>query len=273
MASAAGEDGNGKRRRRVTVADEGFLQRLLNIGGASNSSLRRILEQVQAHPGDLDFSIRQALEGAYHTRFEEVAVSIELPFKNGGAWTWEFADPCLLLSAMVRGNVALQVVYASAIRTSRPTADNPWHLILAWDEFVPGDKLHCDNRRKSMVLSFSFRELGQAALCHDWAWCTPVVVRTTTISQTRGGWSSLLGHYIRRQLFGPHGLLSAGVPLDIQGSTVLLFAKIGNLLSDGEGFQKALCWKGASGLKPCFLHDNIFKKTASFLIDALAFMK
>ena len=159
-------------------------------------------------------------------------------------------------------STALQAVYASAMRDSPPTASNPWHLIIAWDEFVPGDKLHCDNRRKSMVLSFSFRELGQAALCHDWAWCTPVVLRTTSISQTRGGWSSILGHYIRRQLFGPHGLITAGVPVKVQGRTVLLYGRVANLLSDGEGLAKGLSWKGASSLKPCFLHDNIFKKNS-----------
>ena len=199
------------------------------------------------------------MEATYHARFDEVAYSVEVPLKTGGSWTWQLAEPNLLLAKMVNECSALACVYASALHESPPSREAPWHLVVAWDEFAPGDKLHADNRRKSMVLSFSFRELGQSALCHEWAWCTPIVVRTSTIVQVRGGWSSMLKHYFQLQLFGLHGLSSAGVPLIVDGTSYLLFAGIANLLSDGEGFQKALCWKGASGLKPCFLHDNIFK--------------
>lgn len=257
LLTSVAMDGSAKRRRQGN--DEGFMQRLLNISGTSNQSLRKILEEVQAHKEDLNYSIRHAIGSAYHARFDEVACSVELPLKTGGSLTWTFAEPNLLLAKMIHECPALTWVYATALQETPPRQDAPWHLVVAWDEFAPGDKMHADNRRKSMVLSFCFRELGQSALCHEWAWCTPVVVRSTTIAQARGGWSSMLKHYLQLHLFGTHGLATAGVPLVINGRSYLLFAEIANLLTDGEGFQKALCWKGASSLKPCFLHDNIFK--------------
>ena len=33
-----------------------------------------------------------------------------------------------------------------------------------------------------------------------------------------------------------------------------------DLISDGGGFQQAIGWRGASGLRPCIIHSNIVKK-------------
>jgi hypothetical protein len=46
----------------------------------------------------------------------------------------------------------------------------------------------------------------------------------------------------------------------------LLFARLTNLLSDGDGLRMAFDWKGASSLKPCFKHYNVFKKDTLCLL-------
>ena len=112
-----------------------------------------------------------------------------------------------------------------------------------------------------MVLSCTFRELGQSAMCKAIAWQTPVVVRETYIKMVAGGWSNLLKLYLQRQLLGPGGLATARVPVVLlHGSIVLIFAKLANLLSDGDGHRIAFDWKGHASLKPCFKHFNVFKK-------------
>jgi hypothetical protein len=114
-----------------------------------------------------------------------------------------------------------------------------------------------------MVLSFSFLELGQFALCQNTAWQTPVVVRTSIIGTIDGGWSTMLAVYLKRQLLGPSGLVNAGVPLMLhgdEGQPTLMFAKLEALLSDGQGLAMAFNWKGHGSLKPCFKHYNVFKK-------------
>jgi hypothetical protein len=179
---------------------------------------------------------------------------------DGSHLDWEFADPNRLLAEAVDHSPGLAAMVSDAVRRSPPSMARPWSLIVGFDEFVPGNKLSTDNRRKAMVLSFTFRELGMAAMSSAIAWHTPVVVRTQIIGQVAGGWSHLLALYLQKQLLGPSGLATAGVPLMLNGQVVLMFAKLTNLLSDGDGLRQAFNWKGASGTKPCFKHFNVFNK-------------
>ena len=70
----------------------------------------------------------------------------------------------------------------------------------------------------------------------------------------------MLSRVLERFLVGPAGLLTVGLPLQIVGSHRLLFARLANLLSDGDGHRMGLDWKGASSLKPCFKHVNVLMK-------------
>ena len=65
---------------------------------------------------------------------------------------------------------------------------------------------------------------------------------------------------LERVLFGQHGLSTVGVPVMIGGQHRLVFARLTNLLSDGDGHRMCWNWKGASSLKPCWKHFNVFKK-------------
>ena len=86
-----------------------------------------------------------------------------------------------------------------------------------------------------MVLSFNFLELGHAALCSEATWTTPVVLRSGPMSKLDGGWSRFLTEYLRIQLLGAHGLVTAGIPLVIDGRPVLLHARLTHAVADGEG--------------------------------------
>ena len=66
---------------------------------------------------------------------------------------------------------------------------------------------------------------------------------------------------IMEHLFlGPVGLTSVGLPLHVHGENRMLYGRLANLLSDGDGHRMGLDWKGASALKPCIKHFNVFKK-------------
>ena len=66
--------------------------------------------------------------------------------------------------------------------------------------------------------------------------------------------------FLERILFGEAGLSTVGVPVLIGGRERILFAKLTNLLSDGDGLRMGWYWRGASSLKPCWKHFNVFKK-------------
>ncbi len=119
-----------------------------------------------------------------------------------------------------------------------------------------------------MVLNFSFLELGQGALSQGHAWVTAAVARAHgVIDKAAGGWSAMLRLFLERLMVGPEGLSTAGFPLTVEGRSLLVFGKLANILADGDGLRQALDWRGASGLKPCFKHYNVFKGwlTSSFL--------
>jgi hypothetical protein len=70
----------------------------------------------------------------------------------------------------------------------------------------------------------------------------------------------MLRLFVERILFGGSGMSTVGVPVLIGGQERLLFAKLTNILSDGDGLRMAWDWKGASSLKPCWKHFNVFRK-------------
>jgi hypothetical protein len=75
-----------------------------------------------------------------------------------------------------------------------------------------------------------------------------------------GGWSYMMRLFVERILYGQSGMSTVGVPLLIGGQERLLFAKLTNLLSDGDGHRQGWDWRGAGSLKPCWKHFNVFKK-------------
>ena len=58
--------------------------------------------------------------------------------------------------------------------------------------------------------------------------------------------------------WGRMGLHEGGYPISLFGQQQLLHAKVHTLISDGDGLRQALQWMGASALKPCFRHWNVF---------------
>ena len=70
----------------------------------------------------------------------------------------------------------------------------------------------------------------------------------------------MLKMFIHYALFGPNGMSTVGIPIVDGSATLVVFVKLGALLSDGDGLKLALDWKGGSGLKCCFRHWNCYAK-------------
>jgi hypothetical protein len=70
----------------------------------------------------------------------------------------------------------------------------------------------------------------------------------------------MLKEFLTLTLFGDSGLVSAGAPVVVGGKPVVIFARLTNMLTDGEGLAKSLQWKGASSLKTCFRHWNVLMR-------------
>ena len=129
---------------------------------------------------------------------------------------------------MVRSCPRLSDVFSNAAKQHPCSPESPWSLIVAFDEFCTGNPLRVNNKRKAMVRSFSFIELGREALWHEAWWLTPILVRHSVVMQAAGGWSAMLRTYLHQHLLAAAGISTAGVPLELSGQPqpLLLFAKI-----------------------------------------------
>ncbi len=66
--------------------------------------------------------------------------------------------------------------------------------------------------------------------------------------------------FLEHLLTHPCGLAAGGVTLELDDGPILLFARVSNVLADGDGHAEIFDWKGASALKPCIKHWNVVKK-------------
>jgi len=79
-------------------------------------------------------------------------------------------------------------------------------------------------------------------------------------NKVSGGWPHCFKLFLRSMCMGHFGLSTSGVPVDIQGEVLLLHGRLTAILGDGDGHAKAFDWKGASSLKPCLRHFNVYRK-------------
>ena len=179
--------------------------------------------------------------------------TMELPLKDGGSFVLEYASPALLLEAMLEASVELQRLWAHALGSGAGSQANPFRIVLAFDEFTPGNLLQGQHRRKVMVVSMSWIDLGQRAISEGPCWISPLVCRSCMLDKIVGGFSHVLRKPLEYTLFGPEGLSTVGLTV----CDTIVFSRLSAVLSDGDGLRQALSWRGASGLKPCFRHFNL----------------
>ncbi len=187
-----------------------------------------------------------------------MGVTLQMPRISGGTFDWFFVRPNVLLESLVAESAELQHAFADALKRWPSSPSRPWRLVVGHDEYAPGSKFRVDNMRKCFVLSFSFLELE--FLESEAVWFTPVCVRTSQVGDCIGGWSAFLKAYLRFHLLGADGIQTAGLALTIDGEHHVIFARLHNLLTDGDGHRVSLDWKGQGSTKPCIKHPNVLRK-------------
>lgn len=246
------------RRHPSTLAE---LQSLLRSGSISNSGLAAIIRKIKKAPNVLDSASIHDIERAQMASFLEVRHVHPLQLEGEATpFDWEMCDPNRLVSHLVHSCPHLADAFIRAANVHPCSASQPWRIVMAFDEYTPGMVLQPNLTRKTMNLSFSFVELGKERLWSEQFWFTPVLVRQKIIAKAAGGWSGMLRTFLQLHLTSATGISTAGLPLNLNGETFLLFAELSFLIADGDGLRQALQWKGGGGLKPCFRHWNLLDK-------------
>ena len=238
------------------------LQSLLHRGSISQKGLATLLKDVKRLSEALPEHVnRNRLMDANNARFNSISHTAQMPLTAGGSWDWQFADPNKLISLMLRESKTLQDLFGHAIARHRPSQENPWTLIIGYDEFSPaGTMFDGANHKKAMNLSFTFAELGEYNIRIDDAWFTPIIVRHNMLAEIDGSWGAMLRDYLRLQLLSATGLTTAGVAVTIWGVDLLLFASLQYIVADLDGHRMGLDWNGAGSMRPCLRHRNVVKK-------------
>lgn len=296
---------SGGKRRRISPADADALVGLLHLGGVSVVTLSKLIERLRTMDLEAGGSSRQNLGRVNQELYMKLRVVIDMPMESGNPFPWEFINPNLMLTHMAETSLPFGRLLATAIQREPPIHEKPWRLVIAFDEYTPGQmhstsvatlmspaarshcasllsgtaalfsircyvlcagsKLQLDKSRASMVLSYTFLELGQRAMTLECGWLTPVILRHNYMEQVVGGWPHFVKRFLELQLLSPCGLATAGVPVTIAGKTSVIWARLANVLADGEGLMKIWDWKGASSLHGCIKHHNVLKKVHKFL--------
>ena len=296
---------SGGKRRRLSTADADSLVGLLHLGGVSVVTLSKLIERLQTLDLEDGGASRKNLGRMNQELYMKLRVVIDMPMQSGKRFLWELINPNLMLTCMAETSLPFGRLLATAIQRQPPTHENPWRLVIAFDEYTPGQthstsastflspaarpqcvilvsgtaalfsirccvlcagsKLQLDKSRSSMVLSYSYLELGQRAMTLECGWLTPVVLRHNYMEQVVGGWPHFVKRFLELQLLSPCGLATAGVPVTIAGKTTIIWARLANVLADGEGLMKVWDWKGASSLHGCIKHHNVWKKVHKYL--------
>ena len=157
------------------------LQRLMADPTISVSCLARVARALRdcPEPAWEDLANRKLMSRALHADFEGVSATLTLTKVDNSVHSLAICDPHLLLAEMVQVSGELAEIYGNIANTHGCGPDNPWNLILGFDEFTPGAALKPLNTKKVMVVSFNFAELGQRLLSRADTWMTPLIIRHT----------------------------------------------------------------------------------------------
>ena len=124
------------------------------------------------------------------------------------------------------------------------------------DEVVPGDPIVLDVTRKFWAFYASVTQFGND-LQREELWLPLAVLRTKISTRIHGGMSACFAELLKITFDGPVWL-SRGLVVELP-EPLLVCGRFGMFLADGDAERATWTCKGASGVRPCFLCQNVVK--------------
>lgn len=192
--------------------------------------------------------------------FNEIGVSKQVQLENLSFWTFRFADPTKLMAYVMREDAEVHDAIVALLRRRLVTEAQPLHIVYGADEAWLGNVL-LETGRKSLVISFSIRELGKRLLCQSKFWFTVVVLRQKIMKKIRGTCSAIFRLVFDHHFLSPTGgLRNGGCILNVRDQTFVLFGTLSNAICDGDQFRQTWECKSGSAIKACPLCQNVVSK-------------
>ena len=172
---------------------------------------------------------------------------VEVAIQNPFAMLWQTARSCEAFRKILQG----------AIERAPPRIDAPWSLIFYFDEVTPTNPLaRGRDMQNTQHIYWTFLEFGELWDCNRWF--TAAAIRAHLVEDMPGGMSRFFGLvYDKFFEVGAHSFKTTGCALDMQGTTVHMFAVHRATIADFKGHCQVLNSMGQRALKPCPICRNV----------------
>eukprot|EP00971_Amphidinium_carterae_P239319 4751070-Amphidinium_carterae.1 len=185
---------------------------------------------------------------------------ISLAMNDGAEFQLEVQSPFAMMYYLTLKSSSFGKLIQQAHMRLPSSPQSPWHFILYSDEVTPGNQLLHVNARQLQVLYWSLLEFGMDVLSEEESWLEVAICRSSIVQKLKGGMSSLVATALKL-CWGTktHDFMTSCIHLMLPDGTALrVFVKFAIKLADEGALHQAFGCKGASGLKPCMLCNNIF---------------
>ena len=141
--------------------------------------------------------------------------------------------------------------FAECFDIALAAAHNSLELVMFWDEAVPGNVLAPDLRRKAALCYCSIQELPVRFA--DTCWLTLAVCRSQELQKVSQGYPKSMTALLTQLKED----CKDGFMIETKSGPQLVFIRSIAVFMDADGIRLTLGNKGSSGLKPCWLCQNV----------------
>lgn len=231
---------------------------LVHGGGTSyvsQSGLAAVLKSVRDH-GMPDAISRSSVKRARDRALpQDLWAQVQLKQTDGSVASYPAINPWKLLQHTLQECAAFSDLFVEKLRQNPNGYDNPWGIAIYSDEVLPGNQLKPRNERKLISFYWGFVQHGRG-LCSEEQWFHLCTLRSSMVREANHGWAQLFKEVCMLFFKAPEDA-TLGIPLTVQGSTRLFFAKLALVIGDIAALTSCLSLKGASGSKPCVFCQNV----------------
>lgn len=234
------------RRKFLSVASLSEVLKEINQFGMPRVTSRQAIKRARDHEFDKTSST------SYGRVIRPMNIGIDSTGQPVEFWV---ADPRSNLYFMIRSCDKLESFILRTLQLHPCSPDKPWTIIVYNDEVVAGNPLLRHNHRKAHAYYYSFIEFGISALSSEFLWFTLVVAKSDSVASVNGYGAGMLCKELLLQF----------APLATEGfvcGSVILWARVGKLISDEAALKMCLDVKGASGHMICLICRNVISKKA-----------
>ncbi|CAK0822291.1 unnamed protein product, partial [Prorocentrum cordatum] len=229
---------------------------------ASNTAVIGIARCLKEQPEIIDDVTKWRIRKA-HEEFASgfLDAPIQLNLLSGAASDVPVVNFAGFLQRCASESASFRNLLPATLREFPCPPAAPWDFILHFDEFVPGNVLRQDKKRKTLSFYGSFRSFGPDAVSSEDAWLPLAFVRHAVVDKVAGRIPGVVRQLLRRLFIGPDSASQRGARIDgigPGGAPALIFFELSNLLlCDEDGAKNAWRLKGAAGVILCALCKNV----------------